>query len=275
MRLAPSSTYTNQSSNVQTNWVVATDLYQTLLTALMRARQRYAVRPYKSTQLSRHYPYFLLTLCFITLSSTCLVYLAATEFQAPGCDSELQLANQLDPNFLYSLPAENHPVWERVRAQPSTRDARIRLLRANNTVGAVVVHLGTDGIDRLSRWATIPDLVFFNPCLYFANHPEITGVWIETCVQEGPLTGSYANSDPADIVTRPESTNEAGVANSVVSSSTNTGSVRPIEAAVVIRRSEYTRSVAIHLRYLQALALHSGAYGNRHLWSFPGQLHGR
>ena len=147
----------------------------------------------------------------------------------------------------------------------------------------MVVHLGVDGIDRVTQWATLPDLVFWNPFLYFLNHPKIRSVWIETDDQEGSVYSSDGESDPADVVTVVQADDPAGLptptksstGRSVAAASAASGSVHPINIALILRRDEYDYETALEIRLYQVRVLDSGVFGRRREWAFRDTLHGR
>jgi len=144
-------------------------------------------------------------------SSTAPVFNKRVQPRAPLPSPRVSAAKLNSRAELYHLPPPNSREWTFVARQPSPDRAIIRVLPSASVPGFLITRLDYTGEQRVIAWEYLPDLLYWNPFLYFRDHPLHTSVWIENVDDQAPV--QYVN-EPADpplalVLTRAECTYDA------------------------------------------------------------------
>jgi hypothetical protein len=177
--------------------------------------------------------------------------------------------------ILYPLPPRGHPIYREQQQFVRQPEGRIRLLRSRSTAGVFISALQRDGVDILTDWGAVPDLLFLDPLRYFVDHPHINAIWVEL-VDASEYSASHASSDLADIATasRASETTFSG-GEPVISSSSSAVAVPSSSYARVIRRSDLTHAYLSALREYQHQHFLTRLVCPPTARDFVGTLHGR
>lgn len=178
---------------------------------------------------------------------------------------------------LYDIPVDtDDATWSRIhRVQDSGN--RVRVLKSSNISGYILYHQEPNGGTRVGDWRYIHELLMLNPINYFLAHPQIDSIWVEL-LDTDVYTASSGGTDPSGMVTVGDaSTDGSGRSlgsRSRGSVSTSTEDLVP-NYALAIHRSEYTYSIALAIRQMQADFFSDNRIGFPHARSFTNTLHGR
>jgi hypothetical protein len=149
---------------------------------------------------------------------------------------------------LYLIPPRGSAVYL-AQQQPSPPDIRrVRLLRSRSTQGLIICAARINGVDLLTDWGSIPDLLFLDVLRYFVDHPEINAIWIEN-VDSSEYSASHASSDFASIGT--DQPAHPVVATDARTASSATASDAPTRYARVVSRADLTYEYVAAIRTYQ------------------------
>lgn len=202
-----------------------------------------------------------------------------------------------DPNRLvpYPIPYANDPVWQVINQVVPSPHRQVRILRSRTIKGWVIWTLQEDGLSRLTNYQCLQEFLFWNPFLYFYNHPLINEVWIEN-EDTDEYSSTTDSTNPSALYTEHSADSDATVDAAEVTASSGSSSSAAAAASssvpveddddeeeepegsnyvLVLRRSELTYAIADGIRGNQADFFRINNIGMHDADTFVGTLHGK
>lgn len=178
---------------------------------------------------------------------------------------------------MYAIANErDDSYWNGILTPVASHLQRCRILRSHSCHGEVTVQEAEDGTVRAVGWGGSVDLLFFNPAEYLRTHPHIEEVWWETINDDtySASTGGSAN-DVGRVGTVHSSSVHGNDSTATSEGASVASSSVPIQAALVIRRREFSYNLAVEIRAMQHDAFDQYGFLPPAARYFLSTLHGR